>query len=83
MPIQKYLDPKNNIAFRRLFGTEKNKGIRSADEHYAYISNMDIAKAEGKAEGKVEIARNLKRLGMNAAQIVEVTGLTQEQLKLL
>jgi predicted transposase/invertase (TIGR01784 family) len=27
MPISKFLDPKNDVAFRRIFGTEKNKDI--------------------------------------------------------
>jgi predicted transposase/invertase (TIGR01784 family) len=27
MPISKYLDPKNDIAFKRIFGQEKNKAI--------------------------------------------------------
>ena len=27
MPLSKYLDPKNDIAFKRIFGQEKNKAI--------------------------------------------------------
>jgi hypothetical protein len=27
MAISKYLDPKNDIAFKKIFGTEKNKDI--------------------------------------------------------
>jgi len=27
MSISKFLDPKNDIAFRRIFGSEKNKNI--------------------------------------------------------
>ena len=27
MAIAKYLDPKNDIAFKKIFGTEKNKDI--------------------------------------------------------
>ncbi|WP_341812161.1 Rpn family recombination-promoting nuclease/putative transposase [Wolbachia endosymbiont (group A) of Conops quadrifasciatus] len=27
MALSKFLDPKNDVAFRRIFGTEKNKGI--------------------------------------------------------
>ncbi|MGI4775698.1 MAG: PD-(D/E)XK nuclease family transposase, partial [Janthinobacterium lividum] len=27
MSVSKFLDPKNDIAFRRIFGTEKNKDI--------------------------------------------------------
>lgn len=27
MPLSKFLDPKNDISFKRIFGTEKNKDI--------------------------------------------------------
>ncbi|WP_281277891.1 PD-(D/E)XK nuclease family transposase [Wolbachia endosymbiont of Leptopilina clavipes] len=27
MALSKFLDPKNDVAFRRIFGTEKNKDI--------------------------------------------------------
>lgn len=27
MPISKFLDPKNDVAFKKIFGTEKNKDI--------------------------------------------------------
>ena len=27
MPITKYLNPRNDIAFKKIFGTEKNKDI--------------------------------------------------------
>lgn len=27
MALSKFLDPKNDVAFRRVFGTEKNKDI--------------------------------------------------------
>jgi predicted transposase/invertase (TIGR01784 family) len=45
------------------------------------------AKAEGHAEGhaeeKLEIARNLKKMGLPVSQIVEVTGLTPEEIQKL
>ena len=27
MPLSKFLDPKNDVSFKRIFGTEKNKDI--------------------------------------------------------
>lgn len=36
--------------------------------------------ARGEAKGKAEVARNLLKLGMEIAQIAEVTGLTVEQI---
>jgi predicted transposase/invertase (TIGR01784 family) len=65
------------------------------DEHYAYVNNMEIAKAEARAEGmekgiekgrmeeKFEVARNLKQLGLDDARIIVATGLTDAQLKAL
>ena len=40
-----------------------------------------IGKAEGKAEGKEETARAMLRRGMDAALILEVTGITSERLQ--
>ena len=56
---------------------------------------MEKGRAEGMAEGMVkgiakgelskglEVARNLLAIGMSWSQIVQVTGLTEEQLKQL
>ena len=38
---------------------------------------------EGRAEGKVEVARNMKSSGMSLADIVRFTGLTEEQVNAL
>ena len=40
-------------------------------------------KVEGKAEGKAEVARNLLAMGMSWSQIMQATGLTEDQLKQL
>ena len=39
--------------------------------------------AKGKAEGKAEVARNLLAMGMSWTQIIQATGLTEDQLKQL
>ena len=38
---------------------------------------------KGMAKGKAEVARNLLAMGMSWSQIVQVTGLTEDQLKQL
>ena len=38
---------------------------------------------KGKAEGKAEVARNLLAMGMSWTQIIQATGLTEDQLKQL
>jgi len=48
-----------------------------------YQDIFQQGEARGKAEGKSEVARNLLKLGMEIAQIAEVTGLTIEQISQL
>ena len=40
-------------------------------------------KAANKAEGIVEIARNLKQMGLDASKIAQVTGLSIEEIEQL
>jgi len=40
-------------------------------------------KAEGKAEGKAVVAKNLLHLGMEVSTVAKVTGMTEEEVKLL
>ena len=48
---------------------------------------MEKGRAEGRAEGELskglEVARNLLAMGMSCSQIIQATGLTEEQLKQL
>ena len=48
---------------------------------------MEKGRAEGRAEGELskglEVARNLLAMGMSGAQIIQATGLTEDQLKQL
>ena len=44
---------------------------------------MEKGMAKGKAEGKAEVARNLLAMGMSWTQIIQATGLTEDQLKQL
>ena len=44
---------------------------------------MEKGMAKGRAEGKAEVARNLLAIGMSWPQIVQLTGLTEDQLKQL
>ena len=56
---------------------------RKFDEKRGMEKGMAKGRAEGKVEGKAEVARNLLAMGMSWSQIVQVTGLTEEQLKQL
>ena len=52
---------------------------------------MEKGRAEGRAEGRtegelskgLEVARNLLAMGMSCSQIIQATGLTEDQLKQL
>lgn len=55
----------------------REKGI--ADQ----ISREEHAAEQGKLEGKIEIAKNLLKMGMSIEQIVVATGLTESELKKL
>ena len=44
---------------------------------------MEKGMAKGRAEGKAEVARNLLAMGMSWTQIIQATGLTEDQLKQL
>jgi predicted transposase/invertase (TIGR01784 family) len=41
---------------------------------------VDTSFEEGKLEGKLEIARNLLRLGLPLAQIAQATGLSEDEI---
>ena len=64
---------------------------RKFDEKRGMAKGMAKGRAEGLAEGLakgelskgLEVARNLLSMGMSWSQIVQVTGLTEEQLKQL
>jgi len=51
-----------------------------------FIRNRDVlntVKLEGKLEGKLEVAKNLKNIGIDINTIILATGLTQEQIESL
>ena len=56
---------------------------RKFDEKRGMEKGMAKGRAEGKAEGKAEVARNLLAMGMSWSQIMQATGLTEDQLKQL
>ena len=45
-----------------------------------YIDGMAEGRAEGKAEGKTEIAKKMLKKCMKIEDIIELTGLSQEEI---
>ena len=60
---------------------------RKFDEKRGMEKGMAKGRAEGRAEGELskglEVARNLLAMGMSWSQIMQATGLTEDQLKQL
>ena len=66
---------------RDIYATRKFDEKRGMEKGMAKGRAEGIA--EGKAEGKAEVARNLLAMGMSWTQIIQATGLTEDQLKQL
>ena len=71
-----------------------DESIKAVDDYYSglygsYIEGEEKGIAKGRAEGRAEgelskgltIARNLLAMGMSWSQIMQATGLTEEELK--
>ena len=63
-----FVDPKNDVAFRKIFGQDERGRIEYAME-------------EGMKVREVEIAGELKKNGVNIDIIVASTGLTKEEIE--
>ena len=48
-----------------------------------YFNTIDSAKREGRVEGMIETARNLKKMGMETAIIMGATGLSASDIEKL
>ena len=56
---------------------------RKFDEKRGMEKGIAKGRAEGRAEGKAEVARNLLAMGMSWSEIIQATGLTEDQLEQL
>ena len=53
-------------------------------KYYRDLKNVtDTARDEGKVEGKIEVAKNLKTMGLSMEQIVQATGLSKGEIEVL
>ena len=130
--VMKYLDPKADLTFKKIFGNHPDRlknllntlqslnedeliqqqqylptteeleisgftdaELRAYDKFWDSVSvertllddRYQKGKEEGRAEGmsqrSLEIARNLLSLGLPVDQIIQATGLTEEEIELL
>ena len=66
---------------RDIYATRKFDEKRGMEKGRA--EGMAEGMAKGMAKGKAEVARNLLAMGMSWTQIIQATGLTEDQLKQL
>jgi len=61
-----------------------DESIKAVDDYYSGLYGSYIEGEEkGITKGRVEVARNLLAMGMSWSQIMQATGLTEEELKQL
>ena len=81
---KKMLDHLAKLADVRCLSSEEqekyDESIKAIDDYYSGLYGSYI---EGEEKGRAEVARNMLAMGMSWSQIVQVTGLTEEQLKQL
>ena len=75
-------DLKNTRVYQDALQEGEQKGLTRGLQR-GLTRGLQKGWKKGKQEGKQEIALNLLRLGMNAEQVAQVTGLTVEQVRQL
>ncbi len=85
---EKYINPFTDYGFKRLFGEEFTPDqVRSYEDSLKYYrdlkNSLDTAKEEGKIEGKIEIATKALQKGLSINDIIELTGLSEDEIKKL
>ena len=85
---KKIFDHLAKLADVRCLSSEEqekyDESIKAIDDYYSglYGSYVD-GEEKGIVKGRVEVARNLLAMGMSWPQIIQATGLTEDQLKQL
>ena len=89
---KKIFDHLAKLADIRCLSSEEqekyDESIKAVDDYYSglygsYVEGEEKGIAKGMAKGKAEVARNMMTMGMSLPQIMQATGLTEEELKQL
>ena len=87
---KKIFDHLAKLADVRCLSSEEqekyDESIKAADDYYSglygsYVEGEENGIAKGELSKGLEIARNLLAIGMSWSQIMQITGLTEEELK--
>ena len=66
------------------FTQDQARSYEDSLKYYRDLKNsLDTAREEGKIEGKIEIASKAMKKGLSIADIVDLTGLTEDEIKKL
>ena len=76
---------KVNEKICKLSDDEILQGIYVKEEKDSWMKKLDLkyAKEEGKKEANMETARKLLKKGMEIKDIIDITGITEKQIKIL
>ena len=89
---KKIFDHLAKLADVRCLSSEEqekyDESIKAVDNYYSglygsYVEGEEKGIAKGMAKGKAEVARNMMTMCMSLPQIMQATGLTEEELKQL
>ena len=89
---KKMLDHLAKLPDVRFLSSEErekyDESIKAVDDYYSglygsYVEGEEKGRAEGELSKGLEVARNLLAMGMSWSQIMQATGLTEDQLKQL
>ena len=89
---KKIFDHLAKLADVRCLSSEEqekyDESIKAVDDYYSglygsYVEGEEKGIAKGMAKGKAEVARNMMTMCMSLPQIMQATGLTEEELKQL
>ena len=89
---KKIFDHLAKLADVRCLSSEEqekyDESIKAVDDYYSglygsYVEGEEKGIAKGELSKGLEVARNLLAIGMSWPQIMQITGLTEEQLRQL
>ena len=88
--VEKMLDHLAKLPYVRFLSSEErekyDESIKAVDDYYSglygsYIEGEEKGIAKGMAKEKIDTAYRLLSMGMSWSQIMQATGLTEEELK--